>query len=238
MSRPAMQTKALYKNQGDLIHAWRNEVKHTFSMVSERTSISVERLQDLEQGLVRPEWRELEVLAKHFFISVRDLLPFENDLDRGVKILRTAETTEIQQRRNGRLQYTYWPRVMSSAIPNIKPVELLLHLTMREEVVLNRGHFFHQYTQVLNGGPVAYLWKWEGIVHEEAFVEGDSWLIPGFVPHAFYSPDPKNLGRILAITFGQHLTGDARQELVLLGERNVGRIVFDEADYYPKGSEK
>ncbi len=228
-----MQTKAPYKNYGDLIHAWRNEVKHTFSMVSEHTGVPAQRLQDLEQGLVKPEWQELEALAKHFFISVRDLLPFENDLDRGVKLLRAAEATEIQQRRKGRLQYTYWSRAMSSAIPNIKPVELLLHLTTREDVVLNHGHFFHQYTQVLHGGPVAYLWKWEGAVHEEVFSEGDSWLIPGFVPHGFYSPDSKNLGRILAITFAQNLAGDARQELALIGSDNARRIVSDEADYYP-----
>ena len=100
---------------------------------------------------------------------------------------------------------------------------------------MNRGHFFHQYTQVLHGGPVAYLWEWQGKTHEEIFQEGDSWLIPGFVPHAFYSPDANRLGRILAVTFGQHLTGDARQELSVLGKNNVGRIVDDEEDYYPGG---
>jgi hypothetical protein len=72
-------------------------------------------------------------------------------------------------------------------------------------------------------------------VHEDVFVEGDSWLIPGFTPHAFYSPDPANLGRILAITIGGHLTGDARQELELIGKKNAGRIVADDEDYYPKG---
>lgn len=226
--------QALYKSYGTLIHAWRNEVKHTFEMISQDTGIAVERLRALEAGLEKPTWEELEALARQFTVSVRDLLPFENDLDRGMKFLRNREARSFDQKRAGRLQYTYWERVMTSAIPGIKPVELLLHLNRREEVVLNRGHFFHQYTQVLHGGPVAYLWEWEGSVREELFEAGDSWLIPGFVPHGFYSPDPQRLGRILAITFGQHLTGDARQELSLIGPENAPRIVSDDQDYYPK----
>jgi len=224
-----------HQRHGELLRAWRNENKHTLAMVAEGTGISVERLRALEAGEAKPDWQELERLAKHLVVSVRDLLPYDDDLDRGIKVLRAAEARVIEQERDGRRQYTYWSRVMTAALPNVKPVELLLHLTRRQDVVLNRGHFFHQYTQVLHGGPVAFLWEWGGAVHEERFSEGDSWLIPGFVPHGFYSADPERLGRILAITFGQHLTGDARQELALIGKRQAGRIVSDEQDYYPRG---
>ena len=233
---PSFKTEAPpYKPYGDLIHAWRNEIKHPLSTVAKELGIPIERLKELEKGYAKPEWEELEKLAKHFFVGVRDLLPLEDDLDRGMKFLRHQNARAIDQEREGRLQYTYWSRVMSSVLPNVKPIELLLHLTRREDVVMNRGHFFHQYTQVLHGGPVAYLWEWQGGIHEEVFQEGDSWLIPGFTSHAFYSPDPNRLGRILAITFGQHLTGDARQELSLIGKDNVTRIIQDDKDYYPKG---
>lgn len=237
MTPPQQQAapQALYKGCGSLLHAWRNEVKHTLEMVSSDTGIPAERLRALEAGLEKPAWEELERLARQFAVSVRDLLPFENDLDRGMKFLRGGEARSFDQKREGRLQYTYWERVMTSTLPGIKPVELLLHLNRREEVVMNRGHFFHQYTQVLHGGPVAYLWEWEGTVHEDRFREGDSWLIPGFIPHGFYSPEPGNPGRILAITFGQNLTGDARQELALLGPENAARIVSDDEDYYRSG---
>ncbi len=231
----ALATKAPFKKHGDLIHAWRNEIKHTLGKVSHDTGIAENRLRMIEKGEIRAEWTELEALAKHLFVSVRDLIPAENDLDRGIKILRQAESQRIDQTRADRLQYSYWPKVMTSVLPNFKPIELLLHLNRREDVVLNHGHFFHQYTQVLHGGPVAYLWKWDERVHEEVFQEGDSWLIPGFVPHGFYSPQIGNLGRILAVTFGQHLTGDARQELDLIGKDNVRRIVSDEGEYYPQG---
>lgn len=229
-----VSSRPVFQPYGELIHAWRNEVKHTLEMVSNDTGIGLDRLRALEAGLQKPSWEELERLATQFTVSVRDLLPIERDLDRGMKFLRAADARHFDQRRQQRIQYTYWERAMTSTLPNVKPVELLLHLNQRQDVVLNRGHFFHQYTQVLYGGPVAYLWEWEGRVHEEVFVEGDSWLIPGFVPHGFYSPDAQRLGRILALTLGQHLTGDARQEMGLLGAENLGRIVSDRADYYPR----
>jgi transcriptional regulator with XRE-family HTH domain len=231
----ATKVAAPYKKYAELIHAWRNEIKHPLPVVAQETGIPLERLKEIEKGDVKPDWSELERLAKQFMVSVRDLLPNDYDLDRGMKFLRHKDARAIDQKRDGRLQYTYWGRCMTPVLPNIKPVELLLHLTRKEEVVMNRGHFFHQYTQVLHGGPVAYLWEWQGIVYEEVFNLGDSWLIPGFVPHAFYSPDPQNLGRILAITLGQHLTGDARLELGLIGKENAARIIEDEEDYYPKG---
>ncbi len=231
-------TTAPHAKQGSMIHAWRNEIKHSIARVARDTKITEEKLRQIESGAVKPTWDELEKLAKQFYVSVRDLLPAEYDLDRGMKFCRDTECEPIEQKRAGRLQYTYWPRCMTPVLPNFKPVELLLHLTKREEVIMNRGHFFHQYTQVLHGGPVAYLWEKDGVQYEEVFKTGDSWLIPGFVPHAFYSPDPSNLGRILAITFGQHLTGDAKQELDLIGSDNLSRIVHDELDYYPKGETK
>lgn len=226
---------APYAEYGKLIHAWRNEIKHNYAMIEKETGIREQRIKCLEKGEDKPDWKELELLAKYFCISVRDLLPAENDLDRGCKFLRNKDAVKFDQDRGGRLQYTYWNRVMSSMIPNFKPVELLLHLTRREDVVMNRGHFFHQYTQVLHGGPVAFLWQWKGETLEEIFHQGDSWLIPGFVPHAFYSLEPINLGKILAITFGQHLAGDAKQELTLIGAENASRIIEDSNDYYSKG---
>lgn len=235
MPSTVSRTTCQHKAFGQLIHAWRNEIKHTLKTVAEDTGIPLERLKALEKGEARPDWHELEKLSRQFCVSVRDLLPNDYDLDRGMKFQRRRDARKTEQKRSGRLQYTYWSRVMTPVLPNVKPIELLLHLTKREDVVINRGHFFHQYTEVLHGGAVAYLWEWKGKVWEDVFEEGDSWLIPGFVPHGFYSPDPRRLGRILAITFGQHLTGDARQELALLGKANLGRIVEDSEDYYEQG---
>lgn len=227
-------TEAPYTAYGALIHAWRNEVKFTPSMVEQDTGITKDRLSALEKGYEKPSWEELEKLAKEFFVSVRDLLPFEDDRQRGVSILRDRDSRKFDQIRSGSVQYTYAVKAMSSALPNFKPVELTLHLKDKHKVVMNRGHFFHQYTQVLHGGPVGFIWEWEGERFYEEFLEGDSWLIPGFVVHGFWSPDSKNLGKILAITFGQQLSsGDVRQELSLIKPENAPRILNDQKDYYP-----
>ena len=224
---------ATYLQYGALIHAWRNEIKFTIEMVATDTGISQNRLVALEKGFEKPTWDELEKLAKEFSVGVRDLLPFEDDRKDGVVILRQAQSRKFDQIRSEALQYTYTCKAMTSVLPNFKPVELLLHLTDKNKVVSNRGHFFHQYTQVLHGGPVGFIWEWGGKKLYEEFEEGDSWIIPGFVPHGFWSPNPNQLGRILAITFGQQLaSGDARQELNLIGTKNAHRITNDQDGYY------
>ena len=225
--------KTSFRRYGELIHGWRNEVKFTLEMVSQGIGITKERLISLENGYEKPSWEELEKLAKEFLVSVRDLLPFDDDRDKGVSILRNHDARKFDQHRGGALQYTYTCKSMTSSIPNFKPIELLLHLTDKEKVIINRGHFFHQFTQVLHGGPVGFVWKWEGKKIYEKFVEGDSWIITGFVPHGFWSPDPENLGKILAVTFGQHLaSGDVRQELSMILPEDAHRIISDREDYY------
>ena len=231
MKTHAKQDK--FMSYGGLIHAWRNEVKFTLGMVSQDTGITQDRLSDLEKGYEKPTWEELEKLAREFSVSVRDLLPFEDDRNQGVVIFRESQSRKFDQFRAESLQYTYTLKAMSATLPNFKPTELLLHLTDKNKVVNNRGHFFHQYTQVLHGGPVGFVWEWEGEKLYEEFIQGDSWLIPGFVPHGFWSPNPGQLGRILAITFGQQLaSGDARQEMSLIGSQNASRIINDQEDYF------
>ena len=225
--------QAKFLNYGSLIHSWRNEVKFTLDMVFQDTGITQNRLSDLEKGYKKPTWEELEKLAKEFSVSVRDLLPFEDDRSQGVVIFRESQSRKFDQFRSESLQYTYTPKAMSTSLPNFKPIELLLHLTDKNKVVNNRGHFFHQYTQVLHGGPVGFVWEWEGKKLYEEFIQGDSWIIPGFIPHGFWSPDPDQLGKILAITFGQQLaSGDAKQEISLIGPQNAHRIINDQEEYF------
>ena len=116
-----METKtglSPFLGYGALIHAWRNEIKLPKEMVAQNTGISESRLTELEKGFEKPSWEELEKLAKEFHVSVRDLLPMEDDRDRGVIILRQDEAVKMDQSRVGKLQYTYWYRAMSSTLPN------------------------------------------------------------------------------------------------------------------------
>ena len=83
------QAGAAYANYGRLIHAWRNEIKHTIATVSEDTGISAERLKRLESGEAKPELEELKKLAKQFYVNVRDLLH--------VKLLRQLYGLQAQK---------------------------------------------------------------------------------------------------------------------------------------------
>ena len=152
-----------YLGYGALLHAWRNEIKFTLDMVQKDTGIPKNRLVSLEKGLEKPHWEELEKLAKEFRVSVRDLLPFNDDRTDGIIMLRDNEARKFEQVRGGNLQYTYTCRVMSSSIPNFKPVELLLHLSNKDKVVMNRGHFFHQFIRKFTCF-VQFLGQWFNFV--------------------------------------------------------------------------
>src|SRR3989338_6176344 len=87
-----------YRTYGELIHAWRNEITHTREMVAHETDIPIDRLECLERGEKKPDWAELELLSKHFYVNVRDLLPQESDLSQGIKVLRAKAPRKIERR--------------------------------------------------------------------------------------------------------------------------------------------
>lgn len=205
-----------------LLKDWKEELKISIEELAVAAGLREAVVRELIAGSRVPEMDELAALSHALNRSLKDLLPVESDLHDGLKVLAHEDARVFRQDRGAGLQYTYWARVTSSAIPDFVPVELMLHLSDAEKVVPNRGHFFHQYTEILDGGPVTVFWKdRRGETHSYTGNEGDSWLIPGFTPHWFISPDPNRLGKIIAITIGQHLTGDSRHELTVVGADRV-----------------
>src|SRR3989344_4177788 len=132
----AKPSDAHSRAHGALLKHWRNEVKISAKYVAEKLGMTVDHLKALEKGEAMPTHDELEKLAQMYVVSVRDLMPATYDLERGVKILWHKNARVIPQERDGRLQYTYWERVMTTTIPNFKPVELELHLHDRSLVVV------------------------------------------------------------------------------------------------------
>jgi transcriptional regulator with XRE-family HTH domain len=210
------------EHAGHLLKDWKEELKISSAEIAEESGLSEPTVRELLAGDRVGTFAELAQLAVVLNRGLRDMLPYENDLVDGVKLLRHDDARMFQQDRGSGLQYTYWARATSSAIPDFVPVELVLHISDPDQVVPNLGHFFHQYTEILDGGPVTVFWKdTDGETHSYTGAEGDTWLIPGFTPHWFTSPDPDNLGKIIACTIGQHLTGDTRQEIILCGADRV-----------------
>ena len=80
---------------GQRIRELRNAKSETLKDISKNTKLSVSYLSDIERGRTNPSLQSLETLAKHFEISVTDLLagvefaglPSDNALPPGLKDL-------------------------------------------------------------------------------------------------------------------------------------------------------
>jgi methylphosphonate synthase len=95
----------------------------------------------------------------------------------------------------------------------------------------NNGHFLHQFTYFV--GPVNFYYRGSDGAKQVAVMEtGDSMYISPFVPHSFASrrnPDGE-LGVIMALTYGDKLGGETRQEVSALGAELASGLALDFTD--------
>ena len=153
-------------------------------------------------------------------INERDFYIIQDDTNFGVKIM-TAENSEKSSRvmnRAGKPYYEYRDTVMSSLAP-FRP-EWIMELCYVDNndpkntnVQWNRGHFMHQFTYFIGDVNFYYLDS-EGKKQVAVMNTGDSMYIAPFTPHTFTTrTGAKQNGLILALTYGNKLTGDTQQEL-------------------------
>ncbi|MEK6861660.1 MAG: hypothetical protein AABY07_06845, partial [Nanoarchaeota archaeon] len=81
----------------------------------------------------------------------------------------------------------------------------------------NNGHFMHQFTYFI--GHVNFYFMRNGKKEVAIMNTGDSMYITPFIPHTFATRKNRDnkLGLILALTYGNKLSGDAEKELSAIG---------------------
>lgn len=171
-------------------------------------------------------------------ISPRDFYLLEDDAPSGVRIHR-AEDSERSSRvmsRAGTDYYEYRDTAMSS-LSQFRP-EWIKELCVVDDndpenpaVQWNNGHFLHQFTYFV--GPVNFYYRGaDGAKHVAVMNTGDSMYISPFVPHSFASRrnDEGALGIILALTYGDKLGGETRQEVSALGAELAAGLALDFSD--------
>ena len=128
--------------------------------------------------------------------------------------------------RAGKPYYEYRDSAMSSVAP-FRP-EWIMELCYVNDndpenttVQWNNGHFMHQFTYFIGEVNFYYIDN-EGRKKIGIMKTGDSMYITPFVPHTFATRNnaQKN-GLILALTYGEKLTGEVKQELSALST-NLG----------------
>ncbi|MDR3637963.1 MAG: hypothetical protein P4L84_29425 [Isosphaeraceae bacterium] len=180
----------------------------------------------------RPVTRDIiEKAVAIWPVNERDFFPIHDDAPDGLRVMRKAESVASRRvfQRGGADFYEYRDTAMSRLVM-IRPEWIkMLHVVTDNDpenptVRWNNGHFLYQFTYFI--GAVNYYYEWNGRKFCAPMATGDSVFGLPFAKHSFASRDPTSPGRILALTYGGRLSGDAQHELGALGEEAARQYVL------------
>ena len=166
-------------------------------------------------------------------VNSRDFFNIRDDCPLGVKIM-TAEESKQSSRimdRAGKPYYEYRDTAMSTTA-SFRP-EWIEELCIVENndatstiVQWNNGHFLHQFTYFV--GNVNFYYEENGIKKIAVMKTGDSMYITPFTRHTFATRSGSDTnGLILALTYGNKITGDTQQEMSCLPISQGSNLALD-----------
>ena len=211
-----------------------NDLKRRPEDAAEELGVTATEISLIIEGKKKLTSEMISHAAQIWPINERDFHIIKDDCNFGVKIM-TSEYSEKSSRimnRGGKPYYEYRDTVMSSLAP-FRP-EWIRELCSVDDndpenpnVQWNRGHFMHQFTYFINDVNFYYLdsnnKKQVAIMNT-----GDSMYISPFTPHTFATrSSPKQNGLILALTYGNKLTGDVQQELSAISSELGQKYALD-----------
>ena len=196
-----------------------NDLKRRPEDAAKELGIPLEQIQAIIDGKKLLSSEIIELAAKIWPVNVSDFYIIYDDTPTGVKLM-SAEESKMSSRimnRAGKPYYEYRDTVMSSVAP-FRP-EWIMELCQVDDnnsentdAKWNNGHFMHQFTYFI--GDVNFYYLDEDNKKQVSIMKtGDSMYISPFVPHTFTSRNKQSNGLILALTYGNKLTGDVKQEL-------------------------
>ena len=196
-----------------------NDLKRRPEDAAKELGIPLEQIQAIIDGKKLLSSEIIELAAKIWPVNVSDFYIIYDDTPTGIKSM-SAEESKLSSRimnRAGKPYYEYRDTVMSSVAP-FRP-EWIMELCQVDDnnsentdAKWNNGHFMHQFTYFI--GDVNFYYLDEDNKKQVSVMKtGDSMYISPFVPHTFTSRNKQSNGLILALTYGNKLTGDVKQEL-------------------------
>jgi len=223
---------------GENFRAILNDLKRRPEDAASELGVPVEEINEIISGerALPPEL--VEKATATWPVSPRDFYLLRDDAPTGLRIHRAADSERSSRvmSRAGNDYYEYRDTAMSS-LAQFRP-EWIKELCVvddndpeNEAVQWNNGHFLHQFTYFV--GPVNFYYRGADGAKQVAVMEtGDSMYISPFVPHSFASRrnEHDELGVILALTYGDKLGGETRQEVSALGAELASGLALDFAD--------
>ena len=220
-----------------------NDIKRRPSDAAKELEISNEEIQNIINGQIRLSSEIISKATKIWPVNARDFYVMHDDCPNGLKIMRCEDSVKSSRimHRAGKPYYEYRDTAMSSVGP-FRPewIEQLCIVDDNEpnnrQVQWNNGHFMHQFTYFI--GDVNFYYIDENGEKKVAIMNtGDSNYITPFIPHSFATRKGagKN-GLILALTYGNNLSGDSQHELSSMGKKLAKEFALDFSSKETAGS--
>jgi len=205
-----------------------NDLKRRPEDAAKELGISEDEINSIIKGEKELSSDIVNHATKIWPVNARDFYTFRDDCLIGVKIMKSEESMKSSRimYRSGKPFYEYRDTAMSTNAP-FRP-EWIMELCYvndndpkNPQVQWNNGHFMHQFTYFI--GEVNFYYRLPNGERNVAVMKtGDSMYITPFVPHSFTTRQgAKQNGLILALTYGNKLSGDVQQELSALST-NIG----------------
>ena len=205
-----------------------NDIKRRPEDAARELEVSLDEINSILSGKKELSVDIVDKATKIWPVNARDFYVIHDDCPQGIKIMRYEESKQSSRimERAGRPYYEYRDTAMSKTAP-FRP-EWILELCSVDDndprnksVQWNNGHFLHQFTYFVGEVNFYYIDS-DGEKKVAVMNTGDSMYITPFVSHAFASRNgTKQPGLILALTYGNKITGDTQQELSTLS--NLGQ---------------
>ena len=202
-----------------------NDLKRRPEDAAKELNISVEDIMDIIEGRKEISSEIIARAKKIWPVNSRDFFLIEDDCPNGIKIMRAVDSAKSSRimERGGAPYYEYRDTAVSS-IGLFRPewIEELCEVEDNDPnnnvVQWNKGHFMHQFTYFIGDVNYYYIGP-DGKKNVAIMNTGDSVYGTPFRPHSFTTRKgaSKN-GLILALTYGNQLSGDTQQELSIMGK--------------------
>ena len=211
-----------------------NDIKRRPEDASHELGLPLDYINDIIKGKKEISEELISKAIKIWPVNARDFFLMKDDAPNGVKIMSAEDSKKTSRimNRAGKPYYEYRDTAMSSVAP-FRP-EWILELCRAENndpenklLQWNNGHFMHQFTYFIGEVNFYYLDE-HGNKQVSVMNTGDTMYITPFVPHTFATrKGASENGLILALTYGNKLTGDPQQELSALNIELGAEFVLD-----------
>ena len=241
------ENKNISKNElikiGNNLRGLLNDIKRRPEDAARELNYPLDKINAFIKGL---EPISIDFIAKACAIwplNYRDFFVIQDDCPSGVKIMRSKDSEESARimERGGFPYYEYRDTVMTSSA-SFRPewITELCYVSDNDpenkEVQWNNGHFMHQFTYFIGDVNFYYI----DDMGKKKVCEmntGDSCYITPFVAHSFTTrKDSEKPGLILALTYGNSLSGDAQQELASISNPDLAEKFALDFSSHSKGS--